>query len=93
VNGRCGRTHKGEVECSACTRSNVNDTFERIVQFFFFYLTIYKSKITNTKHTYLQTPSKIFTNTSTPPPNLKCHNVHNVTENTKPKGRFNLGMA
>jgi hypothetical protein len=37
VIGGCGRTYKGEVERSACTCSNVNDTFERIVHNFFFF--------------------------------------------------------
>jgi hypothetical protein len=61
-----------------CTRSNVHDTFERRVQRIFFknYKTIYtKKNIHKRKAKYLQ-------NTSTPPPNSKCHIVHNVTENT-----------
>jgi hypothetical protein len=73
--------------------------YKNFTQFFFFFVFNYlqnKNKINKHKTqnapiykhqaTYLQ-------NTSTSPPNSKCHNVHNVTEKTKPKGRFNLGIA
>jgi hypothetical protein len=61
-----------------CTRSNAE---YKEIFFFFFYKSIHKHK------------AKYLQNTSTPPPNSKCHIVHNVTENTKPRGRVNLGIA
>jgi hypothetical protein len=68
-----------------CRRSNLHDTFKRRVQRIFFF-ELFTKKIHKHKAKFLQ-------NTSTPPPNSKCDIVHNVTKNTKPRGRVNLGIA
>jgi hypothetical protein len=74
--------------------------------FLFFTKIITQKLFTYTKqNTYRYLHTKMFTNTkqnnckylhtktSTPPPNLKHHIAHNVTECTKPRGRVNSGIA
>jgi hypothetical protein len=54
--------------------------------FFFFLQKILTQKYTQTIHKH---KARYLQNTSTPP----CHIVHNVTENTKPRGWVDLGIA
>jgi hypothetical protein len=68
-----------------CLRLNAKGTFERTVQskkifFFFNYKNIY-TKIFTKQNNY----KNVHTKTSTPPPNLKRHIAHNVTESTTPR--------
>jgi hypothetical protein len=84
VLGRCVRPNASEFECrpmSAVERIGYVRTHS-VIFILFFYKNIYILKIITTN-----TQTKIFTNykhkhTSTPPPNLKCHIAHNVTELT-----------
>jgi hypothetical protein len=86
--GRCGRTNAGEferklvftVECKRYVRTHVQ------IYIYFFYTKIF----TNTKQNNYK---YLHTEISTPPPNLKLHIAHNVTELTKPKGWVNSGLT
>jgi hypothetical protein len=99
VIGRYARTNASEferrpvsvIECIGYVRMHS----AKIYLFnFFFTKKIYTLKISTTNtQTHIYTHIYKHKHTSTPPPNLKRHIAHNVTELTKPRGWVNSCMA
>jgi hypothetical protein len=85
VIGRCGRTNSSEFERSSVSTFKRKKYVRTKSEIFFFFKQRYLHNkiITNTTHKlkYLHIEN-IYKNTSTPPPNLKRHIAHNVTELT-----------